>query len=145
MKKIHSDIYISVVMLIFSMSLLSMAFGMPDGPSRFPKIILFFLMIFSVYIFFTGIKKTRTQSDPGKKFLNFKYPITTFLIILIYILLIDFLGFFSSTTIFVAAFMFYYNVRKYHVVFMCLVGVNFFVYSLFVWQLNIQLPSGILF
>jgi hypothetical protein len=41
--------------------------------------------------------------------------------------------------------MFYYNVRKYHVVFMCLLGVNLFVYALFVWQLNIQLPSGILF
>jgi uncharacterized membrane protein YidH (DUF202 family) len=145
MKKIHSDIYISIAMLIFSISLLSMALGMPEGPSKFPKIILLFLVIFSVYIFITGLKKTLKQSDTGKKFLNFKYPMTTFLIILAYVILIDFLGFFSSTTLFVAAFMFYYNVRKYHVVFMCLLGVNLFVYALFVWQLNIQLPSGILF
>jgi phosphatidylglycerophosphate synthase len=132
-------------MLAFSISFLIMTFDMPAGPSKFPRIILFFLLLFSGYILVTGIRKTLLKKDVERKFLNYKHPLVTFFMIAIYVFLIDILGFFSSTSIFIAIFMLFYNVRKYRVVFLCVLGVNLFVYYLFVWQLNIQLPAGLLF
>ncbi len=145
MGKIHSDIYISVVMLVISISLTIMTFDMPEGPEKFPRIILFFLTIFSIYILATGIKKSLKNIDSDRKFINIKHPIISFILIFLYIFLIDKLGFFSSTSVFMIAFMLYYNIRNYITVALCLLGLNLFVYVLFVYQLNIQLPTGILF
>lgn len=144
MKKIHSDVYIGIIMLIFSVTVLILTFDMPKAPAHFPQIVVFFMLLFSLYIGAFGIRKT-LAGDVEKKFEHVKSPMIAFALIMAYALLINYLGFFASTAIFIAAFMVYYNVKKYIVIFLTMVLVDVFVYVLFTVQLNIQLPAGILF
>jgi hypothetical protein len=62
----------------------------------------------------------------------------------VYAFLIEFLGFFSATSLASVFFMLFFGLRSYVRILMVLVGLNVFIYILFVWQLRISLPSGLL-
>ena len=73
-----------------------------------------------------------------------KLPLLGYALIVVYILLIDVLGFFVSTTIFMVGYMLFLKMRKPLTLMLVTLGVDVFVYFLFVMQLKLNLPSGLL-
>ena len=153
MKKniIHHDVYMSIAMLIFALIALARTTVFPAGAARFPRLILGFLIIFTLWNLYEGIKKTKainaegTGADKVIKWPQLTLPMATFLIVVIYTALIGILGFFTATTLFILGFMYFYQVRKVTTILLTLVGTNVFIYLLFVYQLNVPLPKGFLF
>jgi len=131
---------------------------MPAGAAQFPRIILMLFAGFGAFILFQGFKKTKKLNEFGEKNetdlqeideqLNFKklqMPMAAFLIVIAYVIIMGFLGFFVGTSLFVVGFMLFYKIRSWKTIVLCTAGINLFIYFLFVIQLNVPLPQGLLF
>lgn len=148
MKALHSDVLIGSAMLIFSIIFYSLSAQMPSDPAVFPKLILTTLIIFSLFITWSGVSKTWQTKRKGEKnpplFEHIRGPLITFTALCLYIALIHILGFFAASSIIAIFFMVYFGVRSYMQVILVLFIMNTFIYLLFVWQLRIALPTGLL-
>ena len=148
MKALHSDLVIGLVMLLFSIAFYSLSAQMPADPAVFPKLILVTFAVFSLFIVWTGIAKTLASKKQGTQHLavfeNIRGPIVTFVALCIYVALISVLGFFVASSLTAVFFMLYFGVKSYLQVLLVLVIMNTFIYMLFVWQLRISLPTGLL-
>ena len=71
--------------------------------------------------------------------------IEAYLIIMVYVLCIDFIGFFVSTSVFLVGFMVFLNVRKPLTLICVTAGMDLFLYLLFTVGLKLNLPAGLLF
>lgn len=148
MRNIHIDVYIGLGLLLLSGFFYSVANGMPPDPAQFPKWILAILIAFSLAIGLFGVKETIACRREGravkKHFEKINEPTIVFVGICTYAALIDFLGFFTASSLASVFFMLLFGLRSYVRILLVLIGLNAFVYALFVWQLKISLPSGLL-
>ncbi|MGO1871116.1 MAG: tripartite tricarboxylate transporter TctB family protein [Halomonas sp.] len=148
MKTLHSDVLIGLAMLIFSIIFLTLSAQMPSDPALFPKLILTILIIFSFLITWSGVSKTWAAEKKEVKqtpvFKHIRVPLVTFIALCLYIALINILGFFAASSIVAIFFMIYFGMRSYVQVILVLLIMNTFIYLLFVWQLRIALPTGLL-
>ncbi|MCM3093253.1 MULTISPECIES: tripartite tricarboxylate transporter TctB family protein [unclassified Cytobacillus] len=154
-KKCHQDIYISFVMFIISVFLYIQTFNMIEEAALFPRILLLLFTAFGIFILIGGIKKTKSlQNGQAETYEGdeealdlriLKAPITTVIIVGIYVLLMNFIGFFPATILFMASFLAYMKVKSWKGYVFTIGGLNLFVYLVFVIQLNVQLPAGIFF
>ena len=78
----------------------------------------------------------------AKTFVN---PLIAFIMILAYTLLLDKIGFFVTSAIFMVVMSLWMGYRKFHFIALTVVGLLGFIYWLFVIQLSVVLPGGILF
>ncbi len=85
---------------------------------------------------------------PGGETVNVKTfgnPMLTFVMILVYVLLLDKIGFFVTSAVFMLGFMWFMGYRKVLTMILTTVGMLGFLYLLFVHELHVSLPDGILF
>ena len=148
MRNIHLDTFIGLLMLLVSGYFYYLTQEIPPEPAEFPKLVLIILMVFSLVIMSKGILLSLQAKKKGQTveqyFEKIRGPMFVYIALCVYVVLIELLGFFSSTTIASAFFMFLFGMRSYTKQFLVLIGINLFIYLLFVWQLKIVLPSGIL-
>jgi hypothetical protein len=148
MKNIHLDTFIGIFLLIVSVFFYSLTAQMPDDPAVFPKLVLLVLMVFSVLIMCKGITKTikakRDNLMVERYFENIRGPASVYIGLCVYVFLIQLLGFFVASSISSVFFMVLFGIKSYFKIFLLVIGINVFVYLLFVWQLKIALPTGLL-
>ncbi|MCM3088618.1 tripartite tricarboxylate transporter TctB family protein [Bhargavaea ginsengi] len=151
MKRLHQDVYVGLLIFAVALIFFVQSFGFPEGANIFPYYIFGLLGVFGLIIAFMGFKKSdlsKVKEGPVKDEINFsmiKLPLAGFLIIVLYTLMIQFLGFFVATSIFITLFLLFYKVKKPILMIALVIGVNVFIYLLFVYQLNVRLPGGLLF
>jgi hypothetical protein len=142
------DVAIGLAMLLFSIVFYSLTMQMPADPAVFPKLILSVLALFSLLILFSGLAKTRAakkeRTSFAPVFTHVRGPAVTFVALCLYLALINVLGFFTASSLAAIFFMLYFGITSYVQVLLFLVLMNTFVYWLFVWQLGISLPAGLL-
>lgn len=148
MKRIHLDVYIGATLLLAAGYLYSVTMGMPDGPAMFPKLLLIILMLFSGLILTQGVLASQHARRDNRTLPSFfprvSGPMVVFAVTVGYVVLIDVLGFFSATTLASALFMVLFGLRRAGQIALVTLGINLFIYALFVWQLRIALPGGLL-
>lgn len=142
MKKIQDNVYIGVILLLFSSFFFSETFKMKEGTARFPRIILGIFVFLSICLIIKGIIETKKGKTVvrGLPLKVIDYPFAVFFIIVIYTALINFIGFFPSTVLFVPCLMYFYRVRQWKTILLTTAGINVFIYVLFVMELNVTLP-----
>lgn len=149
MKRLHQDFYIGAVIFLFSLFFFIKSSDIPEGANLFPFYIFGLLGIFGLTISFFGWRKRKNKETEKEAneidFKTVKLPLFSFLIMVLYVGLINFLGFFVSTSIFILLFLVFYKIKNVVVIVGTIVFVNLFIYILFVYQLNVRLPSGYLF
>ena len=147
-KKIDQDTYIGIFLIIFSIIGILLSVNLPVGSDLFPKILFSILGLLAIPILVNSIKRSKDSKSEKIFYFNFeeiKLPLQSFLIIVVYVILIKFLGFFTATVIFVPMFMVFYrnkNIKHMIITIACMIG---FVYLLFAKQLNVPFPTGIFF
>lgn len=148
MGRIHQDAFIGIGITIFSLYFYIKTGDIPTGADLFPQIILTTFGLLGIAIFISGLRKGKKQQEENNeeklKVLELKLPMFSLLVIVIYIALLNVLGFFVSTTLFIIGFMIFYQMKSIKVIAMTVIIVNLFIYLLFVYQLNVQLPKGLL-
>ncbi|MFG7339547.1 tripartite tricarboxylate transporter TctB family protein [Stutzerimonas stutzeri] len=149
MKYLHLDAVIGLCMLLFSLIFYSLAADMPKDPALFPQLILITLAAFSLFIMVAGLIKStraRARNEAAVRFFEggLRGPLTAYAGVVAYVALIPVLGFFTASSLATAFFMGYFGYRSYLKALIVLVFINAFIYLLFVWQLRIFLPTGLL-
>ena len=152
-KYVDADVIVSIFLIMVSAYVFVDARRFPADSGMGPMICSVLLVIGSLFILYAGLKKTREfrknaatemvekkrteVKELGVSFVSLAFCVG-------YVLLIPRLGFFVSTTIFMIAFMLYLNVRNYALILIITLGLNVILYFLFITQLNVRLPQGIL-
>lgn len=129
----------------------------PVGAAFYPRIILILLFLMGLILMLSDISGTcKKRIERGGKlitgsfspFTKFQYVIWTFLIVGLYIFSISFLGFYLSTTFFIAGLQWYLSARiirrlpKYLAI---SIITTLLIYIVFEKYLHIFFPRGYLF
>ncbi|MGE4283154.1 MAG: tripartite tricarboxylate transporter TctB family protein [Clostridia bacterium] len=145
LNKINKDVSIGIGLILFSIFFLYESTKIHKGAAEFPKIILLTFLILSIILVVIGITKTlnptlEKKSDKKILFSEIKSPLIVFLISAVYIALINIIGFFIATTLFVPIIMWYYGIRRFRQILVTTICLDLFIYVLFVRLLNVFLP-----
>ena len=155
MKKhtISEQIPALALLLIVSVYFFIKAFSYGDV-KLFPLITSSITIVCSVICLLKAIRATKEinkRIDSDDEFVaeisakKLVVPIVGYAFIAAYAILIPIIGFFTSTGIFMLAMMFYLGYRKWHVMILVTAGIELGIYVLFVEQLMVRIPHGILF
>jgi uncharacterized membrane protein (DUF485 family) len=145
-----ADQIIAVCIALLGGWLIWIAEGFPKGADIFPRFVLVSLLLSSAMLFASGFFRQRMQRRAEPRWLvnrlrPFARPLVTFLLCVFYVALVGLVGFFSGTIIFGVGIMIYLGARRPVVIVCSLLGLLIFVWLLFVVNLHVPLPSGILF
>jgi hypothetical protein len=146
--KLHQDIAIGIIILLFCAFFGYESLQMDMGPAMMPLILLTLMAVLGVLILCGGIKKSRNASpeNPVKPFItlsSLKTPLTMFILILGYILLFFFVGYYVATALFLMCAMRYLKIKNWWLMFFVTAGFIAFTYFFLVRQLNISIdPLG---
>ena len=142
LRNIHANVWIGGVLIILSAIFYGMA-GKFVNPSAavWPRAVLVGIIILSALLVLNGMKQTAAHADPGLIPLDIiKGPMAALLVIVVYAVLMKFTGYFVSTAIFLPFGMFALGQRNWKAIFGVTVGLELFVYVLFVMQLQLRMP-----
>lgn len=142
LRNIHANVWIGGVLIILSAIFYGMA-GKFVNPSAavWPRAVLVGIIILSALLVLNGVKQTAAHADPGLIPLDIiKGPMAALLVIVVYAVLMKFTGYFVSTAIFLPFGMFALGQRNWKAILGVTVGLELFVYVLFVMQLQLQMP-----
>ncbi|HHY59001.1 MAG TPA: tripartite tricarboxylate transporter TctB family protein [Clostridia bacterium] len=147
MKNVKPDMIFLLLLMLISVPLYMQSRQFPMGADVFPKLLLVVILILSVYEFVRLLgSKEQDQEQAARKGWQEKYnPVVVFAFCVIYAVCIKIIGFFTSTVVFVAATMWYLGVREIKTYVISIAGIGLFIYLLFVMQLKVPLPKGLLF
>ncbi len=141
-RNIHANVWIGGVLIILSAIFYGMA-GKFVNPSAavWPRAVLVGIIILSALLVLNGVKQTAAHADPGLIPLDIiKGPMAALLVIVVYAVLMKFTGYFVSTAIFLPFGMFALGQRNWKAILGVTVGLELFVYVLFVMQLQLRMP-----
>ena len=141
-RNIHANVWIGGVLIILSAIFYGMA-GKFVNPSAavWPRAVLVGIIILSALLVLNGVKQTAAHADPGLIPLDIiKGPMAALLVIVVYAVLMKFTGYFVSTAIVLPFGMFALGQRNWKAILGVTVGLELFVYVLFVMQLQLRMP-----
>ena len=142
LRNIHANVWIGGVLIILSAIFYGMA-GKFVNPSAavWPRAVLMGIIILSALLVLNGVKQTAAHADPGLIPMDIiKGPMAALLVIVVYAVLMKFTGYFVSTAIFLPFGMFALGQRNWKAILGVTVGLELFVYVLFVMQLQLRMP-----
>lgn len=150
---IHEDLLMSVFFILTGILFFLNSSDLPRETTLFPLLCSAGMIIMSIPVFINGLKKTvssaQMSSEERKRaplsWSNVKIPLLTFLMVVVYAFCISHIGFFVSTFVFMMSLMYLQQYRKLKNMLLVTVGFEVLVYLIFVLELHLRLPSGILF
>lgn len=152
--RIHPDVILSVVSLVFVAIMWIECSGYPADVQLFPKLFGGCFAAFSVAILIKGIRrsilKTKDpdavpESDWWIKLKTLKYPMITVGMIILYMVLVSVVGIYAASIIYSIAAMRYFGEKRLVVLLGVSIGMQVFLYLLMEVALAVTLPRGILF
>jgi hypothetical protein len=140
--KVHQDVWVGVVIISACAFFLTQTPGKPGNSMLFPIILLVVMALMGMAILAGGVWKTKAASSTNPienslQLTKLKAPFNAFLYIAGYVFLFWLIGYFAATFVFIAAMMVRLGIRKPLQIGLVSLGFIFFVYVLFVKQLNV--------
>ena len=139
------DLVIGVIALAIG---IVMFIGTKDFPAitqLYCRIVLIILMVIGFAMILTSVinaKKPGPEEVHLKEWIN---PLIIFAFVLVYVFMIDKIGFFVSSAIIMPAIMVFMGYKKPLPMILTTLGTLGFIYILFVTQLKLRMPQGLLF
>ena len=143
LKHVHADVWIGLTLIVLSVIFYMMAgsFRNPDA-ATWPRLVLICIMILSSMLMLYGWQLTKQNADTTLPSLNtLAGAMGALLVMVIYAVLMNFTGYFVSTAIFLPVGMFLLGQRNWKAILGVTVGLEVFVYVLFVMQLQLRMPG----
>ncbi|WP_077214898.1 tripartite tricarboxylate transporter TctB family protein [Bacillus dakarensis] len=135
------DDFIGIIVIILSAFLYFLTNDLPEQSAFFPKYLIILFGVLGVILFFQSFKNKREQSKESSfSMKNLKDPSKALGLLIVYVILINLIGFFIATTMFVVVFMVVFKEKSFKKVVLTAVLLDAFLYVLFVYQLNVPLP-----
>ncbi len=138
-------VFMYAVCAFFYVHMLQLQINSQTYP-RFTIVLLFGLTTLYLLQMLINAKKHGVESGVDKVFDGF-VAVQFFVclaLVIIYLLMMKFLGFFVATVVFMIAALLYLGVPKVHMV-IAVIAINLLVYFAFIQFLGVKLPAGLLF
>lgn len=136
---LNRDRIAGLIILLISAGFFCEGWSYPFRSRLFPLALLTLLMIGAIILIVRSPRKEGEEGGEPKKVL-----LTTVLCVA-YVALVEVLGYFVATSVFMAVFMAMMGIRKPLVYLLAITGINVAFYLLFVWQLKVPVPAGFFF
>ena len=137
LKQIHAEVWLGGILIILAVIFYIMAGQFPNTSAAvWPKAVLIGIMILSVLLVIHGLQMTKDadgNADLGGAVL--KGPMASLVMIVAYAVCMSFTGYFVSTAIFLPL-----GQRNWQAILGVTVGLELFVWFLFVVQLQLRMP-----
>lgn len=152
--RIHPDVIISLIAILFSSVLLFEIADYPQEVRLFPAVFLGFFIVFMLIVLIRGIRKSVAKANNAEavpesewwcKWERIRNPLITAAFIVVYVALIGIVGFYIASILYMCSAMYYFGSKKIIKNILISVGTMIFVYALITWQLSVTLPAGIIF
>ncbi len=144
---IHQDVYISLLSIAAGIFLYTVADQMNAQSAFFPKIMLTVFIALMAVILIQGIRKsvaaTNAEVRADVRMLKWeqnRMPYAVFLIMVLYVILMKYIGFFIATGIFMPGLMLFFRNRSKKAIIGVTIGSLVLIYLLFVVFLKATLP-----
>ena len=141
------DLVIGIIAIIIGVAAFIEAQKFPSDTQSYTFFATIVFTLLGIILTVSSIVNAKKPS-PGTEEVSLKSftnPLLMFLIVLVYTILIGLLGFFTSSIIFMLGTMYFMGYRRPLPMILTTIGLLGFVYFLFVIQLKVCLPTGILF
>lgn len=112
------------------------------GPAFFPKLICIILFLIALILLIFSIKN-KNYSKIKNKNPNLKYSVITIIFFIVYVFLIEKLGYLTSTIIFMISIIFLLKSKSLLINIIFSVVFSSVIYLLFSKGFNVSLPEGI--
>lgn len=143
-RKVNSDIVAGLIMIAFGAFFLreTTKFPVPEA-AIFPQVALILLILLSIPLVVKGIISTcQKDKETGRGFplKEFAGPVIALIMASIYVVGMQTIGFFPSTAIFLPLAIILLGQRSVGIIITTTVGIELFIYFLFVTQLKVYIP-----
>lgn len=151
---VRKDRWFAGFMVAVSALLLVQTFRYPAESSVFPRFLMILQLAFSIILLVQAFRAPRpnrmavpTEGAPtaADTLATLYAPFKVFAAASLYILAIEYLGYFIATALFLCAAMFWFGSRRPVAVISVSTGFLVIVYALFVSFMGVRLPKGLLF
>jgi len=141
-KGVTREVWLGLILALFSLFFIWQAQDLDEG-AKYPTAILGVLCVMSVGLLLQGLYYTwhpekYHQDTESVTWQGVKDPLICFVLVVVYLALFKLIGFFISTAIFVPVIMYFFGERKIRNMLLVIVGLEAFVYVVFVQILNVN-------
>lgn len=149
-RRLHPDVGISIVTILFAALLLFETRTYPDEVRMFPRIFIYIFIGLMVITLVSGIRKTLSPESANNsewwcRFEIIRYPLLTGAFVVVYVALINLIGFYISTAVYLLVAMRTFGEKRWKVNLGVAVVILVFCYVLFDRALSVTLPIGMIF
>lgn len=161
MSKDRKDRIVAVIMMIFAVFIFVGAVSIPKasmgegpGPEAFPIFLAVVLAVLSIMLFWTaGRKKKKEEPKEAKQAMDevqaidepaaakIRRVITSVILLMVYFIILPFLGFIASTVIYGIAFLMLLYSEKAKATLIPAIAITIFAFVIFEMALSIPLPA----
>lgn len=141
------DIGVGIVSIIVGITAFILALPFPGRASLFPKLVSVLFCILGGALVIVSARRLATGAESAKPVLTretFKWPVLVFLMLILYVLLMQNIGFYVTTPIMLVVYMRIMGIKSVKTILIATVAMMLFVFLLFTFALGIPLPEGIL-
>ncbi len=143
MKKSFPDMIISIVLLAFLTSLAVQVPAIPAVSKGYPLVLLIVSYIMTIYLLVTSMLKMKTQDKQETQVAEqVKIIIPYCLMIVVYLLLMNKIGYIASTVVFMIASLLYLKLKNKVVMVVLSIVMTVVLYFVFTNFLTVILPRG---
>lgn len=143
MKKSFPDMIISIVLLAFLTSLAVQVPSIPDVSRGYPMVLLIVSYIMTIYLLVSSVVKMKTQDKQETQVVEqVKIILPYCLMIAVYLVLMNKIGYIASTVVFMIASLIYLKLKNKVVMIVLSIVMTIILYFVFTNFLTVILPRG---
>ena len=148
MKDFISDIGAAAVVVLGSLVFYQQTLDMPRTASELPRLLVFLIVGLCILMIISGFRSyTIKRVEKDESVLsspNYKRVFIFGIFIALYISLIESIGYFIVTPVFIIASLYYLKATRFANMVLIAGFFTAFIYFMFVWFLKLPVPMGIL-
>ncbi len=136
------DLVIGLITVALGTFMWVLSAKFPPDSKQFSRFVLALFILMGAILCVMSLINAKKPAGKEVTIREFKNPMIMFLIIVCYALLMTLLGFFPATIIFMLVSMYFMGYRRWLPMICTTIGMNLFIWVLFVYSLKVSLPHG---
>lgn len=136
------DLVISLCVIALGVFMWVQTADFTDESKQFSRFVLLLFLLMGVILLVITLINAKKPAGKEVTLKEFKNPMLMFVIICAYVAMMITIGFFPATLIFMPVSMLFMGYRRPLPIICTTIGMNLFVWVLFVYSLKVRLPEG---
>ncbi len=141
------DIGVGIASIIIGVAAFVLSLPFPGRAALFPKVVSFLFCVLGSALALSSWRRMHLGAESCKAVLSwslFKSPLAVLGLLILYVVVMQTVGFYVTTPIMLVLYMRWMGVRRVKTILIATVSMMLFVFLLFTFSLGIPLPQGLL-